>query len=298
MSREVRRVPLDFDWPLEQVWQGYLMPDRLREPNCKVCERPSPYSSFLGGEAHSDGLSPAARAISETFYPHQVGGDRERAEQLAWHDKIGQAEVVNLVAHHRLHQFDLWDRIELPEPYEINEDGHPIRFKWVRNDKPTPTAEEVNAQQHMGALSGHDGCNRHILVRFRCQVLGISMECVACGGRGSMEAYPGQRAEAEAWESTDPPSGDGWQLWETVSEGSPVSPVFPTAEELAQWLTTPEGGAAAGPSRQPMTIDQARGFVGVGWAPSGVGNAGGFHDGASYVGSEAVLRAYEEPDND
>jgi len=33
----------------------------------------------------------------------------------------------------------------------------------------------------------------------------------------------------------DPPKGDGWQLWETTSEGSPVSPVFKTAEELAEW---------------------------------------------------------------
>lgn len=36
-----------------------------------------------------------------------------------------------------------------------------------------------------------------------------------------------------------PPSGEGWQLWETVTEGSPVSPVFGTAEELAEWLSTP-----------------------------------------------------------
>ena len=33
----------------------------------------------------------------------------------------------------------------------------------------------------------------------------------------------------------DPPSGPGWQLWETTSAGSPVSPVFATPEELAEW---------------------------------------------------------------
>ena len=37
--------------------------------------------------------------------------------------------------------------------------------------------------------------------------------------------------------SLEPPSGEGYQLWETVSEGSPMSPVFATPEELAQWLT-------------------------------------------------------------
>jgi hypothetical protein len=33
----------------------------------------------------------------------------------------------------------------------------------------------------------------------------------------------------------EPPVGDGYQLWETTSEGSPVSPVFETLEELCQW---------------------------------------------------------------
>jgi hypothetical protein len=32
------------------------------------------------------------------------------------------------------------------------------------------------------------------------------------------------------------PIGEGYQLWETTSEGSPISPVFATPEELAKWL--------------------------------------------------------------
>lgn len=32
-----------------------------------------------------------------------------------------------------------------------------------------------------------------------------------------------------------PPKGDGFQLWETTSEGSPVSPVFKTLDELCEW---------------------------------------------------------------
>lgn len=34
---------------------------------------------------------------------------------------------------------------------------------------------------------------------------------------------------------SEPPVGEGYQLWETTSEGSPISPVFSTAEELADW---------------------------------------------------------------
>ncbi len=36
------------------------------------------------------------------------------------------------------------------------------------------------------------------------------------------------------------PSGEGYQLWETTSEGSPQSPVFKTLEELCEWC---EGNA-------------------------------------------------------
>lgn len=38
--------------------------------------------------------------------------------------------------------------------------------------------------------------------------------------------------------SHDVPTGDGWQLWQTVSDG-PVSPVFATPEELVDWMSQP-----------------------------------------------------------
>jgi len=40
----------------------------------------------------------------------------------------------------------------------------------------------------------------------------------------------------------EPPVGNGFQLWESVSEGSPISPVFESAEKLCRWLAdTPRG---------------------------------------------------------
>jgi hypothetical protein len=33
----------------------------------------------------------------------------------------------------------------------------------------------------------------------------------------------------------EPPRGEGYQMWETTSEGSPQSPVFKTLDELAEW---------------------------------------------------------------
>jgi hypothetical protein len=35
--------------------------------------------------------------------------------------------------------------------------------------------------------------------------------------------------------TVEPPEGEGYQLWETTSEGSPVSPVFKTLDELCEW---------------------------------------------------------------
>lgn len=42
--------------------------------------------------------------------------------------------------------------------------------------------------------------------------------------------------------SIEPPIGEGFQCWETVSEGSPCSPVFKTLEELCDWLVSNPSG--------------------------------------------------------
>jgi hypothetical protein len=54
----------------------------------------------------------------------------------------------------------------------------------------------------------------------------------------------------------------GLQYYETVSEGSPISPVCATKEELAAWLSSSEAG------RDRMAPDVAARFVAQGWAPS------------------------------
>jgi hypothetical protein len=238
MGREVKRVPYDFDHPLNQVWPGYLMPDHLRERECAGC----------GG----DGYSVEAQAIAGTFYPHQTGNDA-----LAWHDKIGQAEVDNLVAQGRLTAWRDGDWQKVPR-----------------------TADEVNEEQRARrGFLGHDAINRMMLVRFRCERLGITEKCPDCDGHGCVEVYPGQRDEAEAWERTEPPVGDGWQVWETVSEGSPVTPVFRSPDMLARHLST------VGVWGKVYDYATAFQFVAAGWAPSMMASAStGVVDGVEAVG--------------
>lgn len=84
----------------------------------------------------------------------------------------------------------------------------------------------------------------------------------------------------EVWKAYDPPTGEGWQVWETVSEGSPITPVFPTAEALiehlstvgTEWDRTP--GPGGRPPRGPWRREAAEAFVRSGWAPSFVGIGG------------------------
>ena len=61
----------------------------------------------------------------------------------------------------------------------------------------------------------------------------------------------------------EPPAGDGYQIWETVSEGSPVSPVFAKPEDLAQWMVDNDTSIT-----RDSTYEQWMKFIDVGWAPS------------------------------
>lgn len=72
----------------------------------------------------------------------------------------------------------------------------------------------------------------------------------------------------------------GWQLYETVSEGSPLSPVFATKDELAAWMSSPAAG------RHRVSPAVAARFVAEGWAPSFVSTPQtGLVSGVEWVGS-------------
>ena len=59
------------------------------------------------------------------------------------------------------------------------------------------------------------------------------------------------------------PDGDWWQLFETVSEGTPITPPFPTSEALVDYLV--EHGDFW---RHRWTREQAEAIVAHGYAPS------------------------------
>jgi len=63
--------------------------------------------------------------------------------------------------------------------------------------------------------------------------------CKHCNGSG---IDPSVKDKYDDWKSYEPPTGKGFQCWETTSEGSPISPVFKTFDELCEWLSKNPSG--------------------------------------------------------
>jgi len=107
-------------------------------------------------------------------------------------------------------------------------------------------------------------------------------DCPTC--EGERKVFP--KVNAPAWPVENPlPSyaqyldknGElGWQMWETTSEGSPMSPIFDTPEDLAQWLADSGASAFGG---MTATYDQWLATIKRGWAMSAFTDETGLHSG-------------------
>lgn len=248
MGREVKRVPLDFDWPVGKTWEGYLNPHHEARSDCPAC----------GGT----GYNPATRQIADDWYDFAQTGRR-------WCDDITQDEVDQLIKENRL--WDFWREFVPGEGWRD------------KDPKPEVTAAQVNAWNKRGGIMGHDAINRMICVERRARRLGVYGHCPECRGTGDLWDPPEAEAQAENWEPTEPPEGEGWQLWETVSEGSPITPVYSTDENLIDHMCQPND-RSRGPWDKGWPRNVAEEFVKKhGWAPSGVKVDGEIVDGVTGV---------------
>jgi hypothetical protein len=244
MGRELKRVALDFDWPLHKVWQGFINPYYAAE-DCPLCEGSgySKQAKYLYdqwyGKVEFDPYSTGSRPLKpntslvRAFAENQVKRAPEFygvGEGAIVHEATRLAKIFNGAWSHHLDQEDikaLWA------------DGRLADFNpnWRENHNEgvePPLAADVNAWS-LGGI-GHDSINCMICVRAKCERLGYPVECYLCKGEGDL--WPSEEAKAfyENWEPEEPPTGEGWQMWETVSEGSPVSPVFATKDSFVDWL--------------------------------------------------------------
>jgi hypothetical protein len=78
-----------------------------------------------------------------------------------------------------------------------------------------------------------------------------------------------------------------YQMYEDTSEGTPISPVMESPEELARWLVDNEASAFAGDT---ASYDSWLAVAKGGWAPSAIGIVGqGLINGVDGVDGAAAL---------
>ena len=175
-----------------------------------------------------------------------------------------------------------YDRIEAANQANRENPVEGYEYVWFNNGR-IPTPQEVN---DWAILSfGHDSINQWICVKARCKKLRVSSRCKECTGDGNIWQSKEAKKYHNAWRSKEPPKGEGWQLWETISEGSPISPVFSTPEALARYMVAPGNDTSV---TRGTTYEQWMGMIQVGWAPSGISNGKGYQDGVKAVGDRYI----------
>jgi hypothetical protein len=289
MGYELKRVDQNFDWPMRQTWEGYVNTLYRASVPCGPCRgngysatarslfdrwygkaafRPEERGSTPFGIDH-----PGVRAFAEKNVRHSPGfyGSDELA---IVREAARLAELFNRQWSHHLNQADVAALLEADRLHDFTHTFTPGQGWQRKAQAVVPTAEEVNDWSLEGW--GHDGINAAVVIEAECKRLGVSHLCEHCGGEGVTWPSPEDKAKAEAWERQEPPAGEGYQLWETISDGSPVSPVFERADELAQWLVEhPPGTSAKHTFYQWMLFLQ-----GDGWAPTMlIGADGTAHNG-------------------
>jgi len=104
------------------------------------------------------------------------------------------------------------------------------------------------------------------------------IECPLCDGTGknkSGKQCPECYGEEKTSPKIEPPKGydfektNGYQIWQNVSEGSPVSPVFLKPEDLAKWMVENDTSITRGTTYEAWLKMIKK----EGSAPSMVGNS-------------------------
>ena len=214
-------------------------------------------------------LEQPALVVLENYREAAVAREAQRLFEVCikdhWSHHLIQADVDALVADGRLMDFTRRPRTpEQVEQLKAQEAAGGSGYWLEGTNGYHPTADEVNVWSLFGM--GHDGINQWSCLKARCAREGVPAECVRCQGHGhywieipyddlpyltegllrpeqilAITPINGKVPSAvvetlcEEWKDYDPPKGPGYQLWETTSEGSPISPVFETLDELCAW---------------------------------------------------------------
>ena len=226
MGRQVRRVPLDFNWPMNKTWPGFL------NPHWHPCPAEAKGLCHGGWTNAGKWLNAVARFIS------LIGGQASVSPEAA------EAERKRGIIY-----------------------PHPYLQRWAMAPSSRGQLLPMDAELHalVQGLAGDckvddfaNSCTEWVIAKAMMRAAGVDEKtwgiCPVCKGSA---VDPAHKEAYEAWKPTEPPTGEGWQLWETVSEGSPVSKVFATRDAFVQYLRD-EG----------YSEQAAQRFTDEGWAPS------------------------------
>ncbi len=229
MGRELKRVALDFEWPENKVWSGYINPHYAKNHQCAACGGAGETTSRQRlGDLVSLLMLSGTDVNRWACHPHLV-----EAHLFYTHGKLCGSDMAELTS-------------------------------ALAGRKPSSL--------------GHCSIDKHSATLKIIAAAGLPEEwgmCPACNGEGSIWDSAEDEKAADEWSETSPPAGDGYQIWETVSEGSPISPVFATAEALAGHMAGKKWGADKGSSYESWM----RFIEGPGWALSMVVDSRGCHTG-------------------
>lgn len=305
MGREVKRVDLADPPRMNKPWPGYINPFNKLRKSCDYCQNgysaaAALYKDQWYGYVEFDPVAYGAKPLSiddETFKA-VIRQKVERSIELAQREgrreyytaggTLSLEEALHIEEHrmfeyyskqwmHHLIQDDVDALVEAGRLYDLTSEWVPGEG-WRKRPGVVVTADQVNAWSLRGL--SHDSINCWVCVEARCKRNGEETRCLACGGSGEWWPSSELKAQYEAWEPTEPPVGEGYQIWETVSEGSPVSPAFASPEELASWMVQNDTSIT-----KDNTYETWLKFIDAGWAPTSVtGSDGVVKDGVNFVG--------------
>ncbi len=231
MGREVKRVSLDFKWPMNQIWEGFINPHYEQCPKCD-----------------GSGSTNASKRLKEIVSLLMLSGSDSLTGET--------------------------------HPY-----FHGANFNYARilSKDMAELTEGLAGRKLSSTVFGHDSIDNWSAEKKIIAAAGLSKDwgiCRTCEGEGM---DPGLKEKYEAWKDYEPPNGEGWQMWENVSEGSPISPVFESPEKLAQWLAD---NNASSFGDMTATYEQWLSMIDVGWAMSGVMQNGVLKSGVEAIADQ------------
>lgn len=208
MGRTCKRVPLDFEWGMHKIWVGYINP--YRGVDCPFCK---------------DGYSKEAQKIRDSIY--RMDHDDEWIRNPY---RTGQYNPKQKV--HNMTQ----DEVDHIMSTYGNDRRKKIMDDIVKPQFPDAEAITPDIFSYIALVNPLFPANLEWeLIKYHSKKEGWDSSCPHCNGEGTVYINDEIKRMHDEFDGVEPPAGEGYQMWETTTEGSPVSPVFKTPEELAEY---------------------------------------------------------------